>query len=83
MLAERQIVNADVLAQLFKLPTAFAHQRIEVIMYPVMQTEDEVSPARSIDPVTAKLNEVYAHEDSSLPQDIAMAQYEMFDREPW
>jgi hypothetical protein len=35
------------------------------------------------DSITAQLNAVYAHEDSSLPEDIAMAQYEMFDREPW
>jgi hypothetical protein len=37
----------------------------------------------TISPVTAKLNEVYAHIDSSVPPDIMAAQMEVLGDEDW
>jgi hypothetical protein len=35
MLAERQIVNADILSQVLSLPRSFAHKQVEVFVCPL------------------------------------------------
>ncbi|MDR0909166.1 MAG: hypothetical protein LBM77_05310 [Spirochaetaceae bacterium] len=42
MLAERQIVNADVLAQWFTLPPSFAHRPMEVFICPADTSERDI-----------------------------------------
>jgi hypothetical protein len=46
---------------------------------PQNQTLEE----ETISPVTAKLNEIYAHIDSSVPDDIMAAQMEVMGDEDW
>ncbi|MDR0910137.1 MAG: hypothetical protein LBM77_10275 [Spirochaetaceae bacterium] len=57
MLAERQIVNADVLTQWFTLPPTFAHRAIEVIMYPVDKNPGSETFNNTL---TQQVNQVFA-----------------------
>jgi hypothetical protein len=43
MLAERQIVSADVLAKVLTLPRAFEHHKLEVVVWPVDDITDNAS----------------------------------------
>jgi hypothetical protein len=44
---------------------------------------NEIESVSSESPITAKLNEIYAHIDSSVPDDIMAAQMEVLEDDDW
>jgi hypothetical protein len=46
MLAERQIISADILSRFVTLPKGFAHRQLEVFIYPLDDTEERQARGR-------------------------------------
>jgi len=72
-------INDDVFAQAEIAAQQLGMSRSKLYSQAILEFVQNHYP----DSVTAKLNEVYSHEDSSLDDDIIQANYDLVSQEDW
>jgi hypothetical protein len=67
MVAERQIISADVLSRVLTLPAMFAHQELEVVIYPANpESARAVQEARDLELINANAEHLNAGAEENL-----------------